>query len=240
MHRRSRTNVPIEHYARKLEEHMEELQGSDDLHTMKQREFEFTPDTSRLHQGEFKAIFEHSPLAIMSTDQSGTINTCNANATILFGAPAEKLIGFSHREIEDLAMKKAIEAAFSGKISRFEGEYFTVTGKVHTYMKANFGPSYLPDGSISGIIGIFEDITERILKEKERERLIQSLREELAGIRKHGGFLPICACCKGIRTGDGDWHQIEDYLRDHFDMRFSHSICPKCSRKLYPHLQLDE
>ena len=47
-------------------------------------------------------------------------------------------------------------------------------------------------------------------------------------------FLPICAHCKKIRNDAGYWQQIESYLADHADVRFSHGICVECSAKLYP------
>jgi hypothetical protein len=52
-------------------------------------------------------------------------------------------------------------------------------------------------------------------------------------IRHLEGLLPICASCKKIRDGHGNWFQIEGYIRDHSDAEFSHSICPDCAKKLY-------
>lgn len=181
---------------------------------------------------KFKAIFEHSPLAIMYTDEDGTITTCNDNASKLFGAPKEKLIGFSYRSIRDKLMRAAIEKALSGQRSRFEGEYLTVTGNMLTQMSANFSPAFHPDGSVSGVIGIFEDITERKLVEKDRERLIRELQDALSNVKKLSGILPICASCKKVRDDKGYWTQVEAYIRDHSDMDFSHGICPECSEKL--------
>lgn len=50
------------------------------------------------------------------------------------------------------------------------------------------------------------------------------------------GLLPICASCKNIRDKDGQWHQIESYIRDRSGSEFSHGICPDCADKLYPEL----
>jgi PAS domain S-box-containing protein len=63
----------------------------------------------------------------------------------------------------------------SGEKSHFEGEYLTVTGNVTTYMNANFSPSFSADGSVSGVIGIFEDISER----KKAEEELQENRQRL-------------------------------------------------------------
>jgi PAS domain S-box-containing protein len=185
------------------------------------------------NDSKFQAIFEHSPLAIMYTDADGTITTCNDNASHLFGARKEKLIGFSYRSIRDELMRAAISKALSGQKSHFEGEYLTVSGNVITHMSANFSPTLNPDGSVSGVIGIFEDITERQLMEKDRERLIHELQDALSKVKKLSGFLPICASCKRIRDDKGYWNQIESYIRDHSEIDFSHGICPECAQKLY-------
>ncbi len=132
-------------------------------------------ETIRESEEKFQAIFEHSPLAIMYTDKQGRITTCNTNALKLFGAPKEKLIGFSYKAIRDKKMKAAISKALSGEKSHFEGEYLTVTGNVPTHMNANFSPSFSANGAVSGVIGIFEDISERKKAEEElrenRQRL---------------------------------------------------------------------
>lgn len=182
---------------------------------------------------KFQAIFEHSPLAIMYTDADGTITTCNENASKLFGAPREKLIGFSYLSIRDKIMRNAIAEALSGKQSRFEGEYLTVTGNVLTQIRANFSPTLDSKGTVSGVIGIFEDITERKLVEKDRERLIRELKDALAKIKTLSGLIPICASCKRIRDDQGYWNQIEAYLSKHSGIDFSHGLCPECADTLY-------
>jgi hypothetical protein len=71
----------------------------------------------------------------------------------------------------------------------------------------------------------------------EREGLVSELREALANVRTLSGLLPICASCKKIRNDGGDWQKLETYVGQHSNAEFSHSICPECTRKLYPELQ---
>ncbi len=71
----------------------------------------------------------------------------------------------------------------------------------------------------------------------EREGLVSELREALANVRTLSGLLPICASCKRIRNDLGDWETLETYVGQHSNAEFSHSICPECTRKLYPELQ---
>jgi len=56
----------------------------------------------------------------------------------------------------------------------------------------------------------------------------------LREIKTLRGFLPICASCKKIRDDGGYWSQIEAYISEHSDAKFTHGICPECLKKLYP------
>jgi hypothetical protein len=84
-----------------------------------------------------------------------------------------------------------------------------------------------------------DEIIEHKRLEEERERLIAELRGALDNVKTLSGFLPICASCKKIRDDQGYWNQIESYLHDHTDIDFTHSICPECSKQLYPEYHRD-
>ena len=58
----------------------------------------------------------------------------------------------------------------------------------------------------------------------------QKTRKELKELK---GFLPICSHCKKIRDDKGYWNQVEKYIQNHSDAKFSHGICPECSDELY-------
>jgi PAS domain S-box-containing protein len=83
-------------------------------------------------------------------------------------------------------------------------------------------------------IGIDREITERKRIEEEREHLIKELQDALADVKTLSGLVPICANCKQIRDDKGFWMQVESYIQERSQARFSHGICPDCMRKLYP------
>ncbi len=89
---------------------------------------------------------------------------------------------------------------------------------------------------VVGLIGLWSGARGLRVKEKEKELLIQELRESLAEIRTLSGLIPICASCKKIRDDKGYWNQIELYISDRSDAQFSHGICPECARKLHPEI----
>ena len=78
------------------------------------------------------------------------------------------------------------------------------------------------------------ELAERKRVEEERERLIAELQEALANIKILRGLIPICASCKRIRDDEGYWQQVEVYIQDRSEARFSHGLCPDCIKKLYP------
>ncbi|MEI7671950.1 MAG: sensor with HAMP domain protein, partial [Deltaproteobacteria bacterium] len=66
------------------------------------------------------------------------------------------------------------------------------------------------------------DVTER---KEAREALKKAQEAEIKQLR---GFLPICSYCKKIRDDEGYWNQVEKYVSDHTEAKFSHGICPTC------------
>jgi hypothetical protein len=68
------------------------------------------------------------------------------------------------------------------------------------------------------------------LEEKRRAETL--LRETQARVKHLEGFIPICSYCKKIRDDKASWQQMEQYISDHSEALFSHSICPECHQKV--------
>jgi len=64
----------------------------------------------------------------------------------------------------------------------------------------------------------------------DKELLEKSMNE----IQVLRGFLPICSHCKKIRDDQGEWKQLEKYIQDNSEAKFSHSMCPECALTMYP------
>jgi DNA-binding response OmpR family regulator len=61
---------------------------------------------------------------------------------------------------------------------------------------------------------------------------VRDLETALSRVQQLHGLLPICCYCKKIRDDRNYWHQVESYVSQHADVRFSHGVCPDCLDKL--------
>lgn len=72
--------------------------------------------------------------------------------------------------------------------------------------------------------------------EEDRMRLTNELSETQHEVKTLSHLLPICANCKKIKDDEGNWNQVEEYLRDHSDSLINHGLGPDCIEELYPDL----
>ncbi|MFC1488737.1 response regulator [Thermodesulfobacteriota bacterium] len=101
------------------------------------------------------------------------------------------------------------------------------------------GKKYLINSDRLQILDLLISTYEEALqKSQQLEKLNKELMEAIETIKTLQGILPICAHCKKIRDDKGYWNQIEAYIRDHSEAEFSHGICPECTDKFYPDLDL--
>jgi len=52
--------------------------------------------------------------------------------------------------------------------------------------------------------------------------------EDISEIAELQRMIPICSICKEIRDEKEAWSRLEIYFKEHWDVDFSHGICPKC------------
>jgi len=81
-------------------------------------------------------------------------------------------------------------------------------------------------------------VLEQMVKEKtaELELRNKTLEDALLRVRQLSGLLPICSSCKKIRDDNGEWIQVETYLRNHSEAEFTHSYCSDCGKKILSEL----
>jgi PAS domain S-box-containing protein len=125
---------------------------------------------------KYRLIFEKAPVGILHFKKNGDVTNCNDKFAEIIGAPKYSVIDFNlFKRLKDTQMKNAVEKTLAGGMGHYEGEYLSVLGGKHTYIKAVFTPTLSTKGSVSGGIGIFEDITERKKMDKEVKERIEEL-----------------------------------------------------------------
>ncbi len=141
------------------------------------------------------------------------------------GTFIEKLLPWLAREIEDFKKGSDSKIIFE-KVIPINGtsRYFRVKLSMMLDVSRKF----------NGTIIHIEDRTTLRNAEKEREKLIDELQKALIEVRKLSGLLPICSFCKKIRDDRGYWSQLESYISDRSEARFSHGLCPECINTHYP------
>jgi transcriptional regulator with PAS, ATPase and Fis domain len=116
--------------------------------------------------------------------------------------------------------------------------WFTRLGERRRYIIFDAAPIDDGQGRLLAAIETIQDITPLKSAEEKNTKLAAQLSEAFDRIKILNGFLPICATCKKIRDSEGQWHQIEDYIRDHSEARFTHGICADCASQVYADLKL--
>jgi len=126
-----------------------------------------TKEALRESEEKYRMVFSNVPLGILHFDSTGRITACNDNFISISDSKKEQIIGALLSEALDVNMVSAIEHTLAGTIGHYEGEYLSKTSGKITPVRVNFAPIILDSGTISGGVGIFEDITER----KQIERI---------------------------------------------------------------------
>ena len=66
-------------------------------------------------------------------------------------------------------------------------------------------------------------------KDQELAETNEQLQGILAKVQELGGVHNMCSGCKKIQDDQGLWQSIDQYLKEHTKMEFSHCICPDCA-----------
>lgn len=168
--------------------------------------------------------------AITIQDLQGNIKAWNKGAQNLYGYTEEEALKMNilqmvPPELSENGLEYIEKIQSGGIVESYETKRISQKGKL---LDVWLTVTCLKDdsGNIDSIATTERDITHIKNELREKEKEVKILR----------GFLPICASCKEIRDDQGYWHQIESYIRERSEAEFSHGICPKCMKKLYPEL----
>lgn len=172
---------------------------------------------------------------IYSHDVQGNFTYLSPSIVNVLGYSQEEFMGHYADYMTDSPINKGADehtnAALRGeKQAPYEAEFWHKNGS-RIHLRVTEVPVFDDNGTVTGIEGIVQDITELKHAEEDREKLIQKLEKALREVKTLSGLLPICARCKKIKDDNDQWHQIESYVREHSNADFSHGYCPECFRK---------
>jgi len=103
------------------------------------------------------------------------------------------------------------------------------------WLKNTSLPVFDAKGKLIAYDGLVVDISKAEFAGAKQDDQIAELTSALAMVKMLHSLLPICSACKKIRDDKGYWQQIEAYITGHYSaIKFTHSICPDCARRLYP------
>jgi len=52
--------------------------------------------------------------------------------------------------------------------------------------------------------------------------------EDISEIAELQRMIPICSICRKVRDDTQSWFRVEAYFKEHWDVDFSHGLCPEC------------
>ncbi len=85
---------------------------------------------------------------------------------------------------------------------------------------------YLVKGKVDGSL-LMRSIRYAI----ERQHLIDKLKEVDSKMAALTSLLPVCSSCKKVRSEDGNWSDLETYLRTYTRTKVQQTLCPACGRR---------
>lgn len=80
---------------------------------------------------------------------------------------------------------------------------------------------------VLGLIFLADRLRHRRARLRELE-LKKRVEEEMAKVKVLTGFLPVCSWCNKIEDENGAWLQMEAYISQRSQAKFTHGMCPQC------------
>jgi PAS domain S-box-containing protein len=184
-------------------------------------------------------ILDQMTDALIAIDRNGRIAFWNRGAERLCHLSARDALGKLPKDVHlspwlGAEEKEAVLSA-PARTDVWRREAVRPNGNGNTiHLESSITALIGPDGESAGVLVVVRDITNMKRKGLEQEQRIEGLRRALDRLKVLESLIPVCSHCKQIRDEDGSWHEPEVYLREQFQVKFTHGICPACVQRLHP------
>ncbi len=190
----------------------------------------------RESEERFRSAFDGAPIGIALVSTIGQWLKVNRALSKMLGYSENELLATDFQHITHPDDLKAdldyVERMLAGKISSYQMEkryYHKRRDIVHAMLSVSLVRNVA--GEPLYFVAQIENISERKLHETEREKMIEDLQSMLVQVKTLSGLIPICGWCKSVRSDQGYWQSVEQYVRARTDATFSHGMCPTCAEK---------
>ncbi len=198
-----------------------------------QKETKQLSTDENLAEDLYLSLFDKSHSVMLLIDpNTGDIVAANAAACQYYQYSIQQITKMKILQINTLSSAEVFSEMQKARIENrnyFNFKHKLANGEIR-HVEVYSSPISLSNQQF--LYSIIHDISERKENERKRLELVSQLEEALDKVKLLTGLLPICARCKKIRKKDGEWNQIEVYIREHSEADFSHGLCPDCAQRI--------
>lgn len=180
---------------------------------------------------ELRAAFDVMPNPLLVVDANVNILDCNLTAEQVLARPKEDIISHLGGEVLNCLNHHTSEG---GCGTHVDCKKCVIRGSVGHSI---FGQKVARMYTRMQILNAAGDTVNTDLLVSsvplQTGKVLLSLEDtsELLALRD---VIPICCACRAVRLKNNEWQKVDAYLYTELRLRFSHGICPECSKTLYP------
>ena len=125
----------------------------------------------------YRLLLQHSPVGILHFNNDLKVSYCNLQFAQIMNVPHGYMLKLDCSALKDQRVIPAMRAALEGSFGEYEGPYQTSYAGQNLNIAMNCAPVRDEAGRIVGGIAILQDITDRVMKDRELARYRDSLEE---------------------------------------------------------------
>jgi PAS domain S-box-containing protein len=191
----------------------------------------------RISEERYRTLSEAAYDMIYIINRNDIVEYANTSAAGLFHQRPEEIIGKTRvslfpQEVSS-GQQHTLQSVFDTGLPKYAESKAVHLNQV-IWLSTWLVPMRDDTGQVTAVMGVSRDITNQKWLEDDKQKLLNRLQEALAEVKTLSGLLPICSVCKKIRDDKGYWQQVENYIQNYTDAKFTHGVCPDCFPKLYP------